>query len=550
MVHLGLVPFSGQFHFHVNLGLRLSPGYLPLINRSVERVTRAAWLVILATVVVRVVGLLKEVVVAGSFGVGPAMDAFNVAIAIPYLLAGVVVPAISGAVVPLAAAAELKWGTRAERNRRFWGTLLLVTFVVLFSGVLLVDLLSFGLEGLFAFLSRLMGGTFDADLQVPLIRNLLFIVTPMALLQGLASLEASLFHIRKRFLLPALAPISFSLAMILLLVLHPSPNVVLLAWAALIGNVFWAFALLPYFMRNARPLFKPVGEDIREFTGTLLPLTLVMLFAQSSEALGYFLGISVSVGGAASLGYAQRLVDMPVLLFGAALSVAAFPYLSDSAAEGDLKQLSVDFRRAFGQVALLMAPVTAAWLVLGRQILTSLYKQGAFDEAAVTMTLGPLFMFALGGTFKALSFTQGKMLMAVRRYKALIFFGLSALVINLTLSVPLGRVFGPPGLAASVSISYACVVVGITILTVRVLAPYFLLRPLLAILARAAAAAGGAGVAAAILLSFIPLQSGLAGFGRLFLGGVVLLLLYLLLCRVFGVRLSDVGIMRNQELSG
>ncbi len=146
--------------------------------------TRAAWLVILATVVVRVVGLLKEVVVAGSFGVGPAMDAFNVAIAIPYLLAGVVVPAISGAVVPLAAAAELRWGRGTERTRRFWGTLLLVTFLMLLGAVLLADLLSFGLGGLFRWLSKLMGGSFDADLQVPLIRSLVFIVTPLALLAG------------------------------------------------------------------------------------------------------------------------------------------------------------------------------------------------------------------------------------------------------------------------------------------------------------------------------------------------------------------------------
>ncbi len=521
-----------------------------MINRSIEPVTRAAWLVILATVVVRVVGLLKEVVVAGSFGVGPAMDAFNVAIAIPYLLAGVVVPAISGAVVPLAAAAELKWGRGTVRTRRFWGTLLLVTFVMLLGAVLLADLCSFGLGGLFRRLSKLMGGSFDADSQVPLIRSLVFIVTPLALLQGLASLEASLFHIRKRFLLPALAPISFSLAMILLLVLHPSPTIVLLAWAALAGNVVWALTLLPYFRGNARPVLRPAGEDMREFLRTLLPLTLVMIFGQSSEALGYFLGISVSVGGAASLGYAQRLVDMPVLLFGAALSVAAFPYLSDSAAEGDLKQLSRDLRRAFGQVALLLAPVTAAWLVLGRQILTSVYKQGAFDEAAVTLTLGPLFMFALGGTFKALSFTQGKMLMAVRRYKAMLFFGVSALVVNFTLAVPLGRLFGPSGLAGAVSFSWLYVVIGITILSARILAPHFPLRPLAAVMARAGAAAAGGGLAAALVLSFVPLQTGPAGFGRLFAGGLILLAVYVPLCRLFGVRLSDLGIVRNQEPAG
>jgi len=516
-----------------------------MMTRSVERVTRAAWLVIVATVLVRLVGLLKEVAVAGSFGVGPAMDAFNVAMAIPYLLAGVVVPAISGAVVPLAAAAELKWGRGAERTRRFWGTLLLVTFVMLLGAVLLADLFSYGLGGLFRWLSRLMGGSTDAGLQVPLIRSLVFIVAPLALLQGLASLEASLFHVRKKFLLPALAPISFSLALILLLVLHPSPNVVLLAWAALVGNVFWVLVLFPYFSRNARPVLRPAGEDTREFLRTLLPLTLVMIFGQSSEALGYFLGISVSVGGAASLGYAQRLVDMPVLLFGAAISVAVFPYLSDHAAEGDLKELSRTFRRAFGQVALLLAPVTAAWLVLGRQILTSVYRQGAFDEAAVAMTLGPLFMFALGGAFKALSFTQGKMLMAVRRYRAMLFFGVSALVINFTLAVPLGRMFGPSGLAGASSFSWLYVVVGITLLSTRILAPHFPLRPLLAIMARAAVAAAVAGVAAAALFHLVPLQTGLAGFGRLFAGGLVLLAVYVLLCRLLGVRLSDVGLVRH-----
>ena len=518
-----------------------------MMKRSVERVTRAAWLVMVATILVRAVGLLKEVAVAGSFGVGPAMDAFNVAMAIPYLLAGVVVPAISGSVVPLAAAAELKWGRGTERTRRFWGTLLAVTFLMLLAAVLLADLLSFGLGGFLRLLSRLMGGGFEASHQVPLIRSLLYIVTPLALLQGLSSLEASLFHIRKQFLLPALAPVSFSLAMILLLLIHPAPNVVLLAWAALVGNVVWTLVLLPYFLRNARPVLKPAGQDTREFLGTLLPLTLVMIFGQSAEALGYFLGISISVGGAASLGYAQRLVDMPVLLFGAALSVAAFPYLSDSAAEGDLKELSGTFRRVFGQVALLLAPVTAAWMVLGRQILTSVYQQGAFDEAAVGLTLGPLFMFALGGTFKSLSFTQGKMLMAIRRYKALLFFGVSALVVNFSLSVPLGRLYGPAGLAASASISYGYVVVAITVFATRILAPHLPLRPLLAFMARAAAAAAGGGLAAALLLSFVPLQTGLAGYGRLVGGGLLLLLVYLLLCRIFGVRLSDVGILRKHR---
>lgn len=516
-----------------------------MMKRSVERVTRAAWLVIVATVLVRVIGLIKEVAVAGSFGVSPAMDAFNVAMAIPYLLAGVVVPAISGAVVPLAAAAELKWGRGAERTRRFWGTLLLVTFVMLLAAVLLADLLSFGLGGLFRGLSRLMGGTFDAGLQVPLIRNLLFILTPLALLQGLACLGASLFHIRKRFLLPALAPVFFSLAMILLLLFHPAPDVVNLAWAALAGSVVWMLVLFPYFVLNARPVLRPAGEDVRKFLGTLLPLTLVMIFGQSAEALGYFLGISVSVGGAASLGYAQRLVDMPVLLFGAALSIAAFPYLSDSAAEGDLKQLSATYRRVFGQVVLLLVLTTTAWLVLGRQILTSVYRQGAFDETAVAMTLGPLMMFALGGTFKALSFTQGKMLMAVRRFRALLFFGISALVVNFTLSVPLGRVFGPSGLAGASSISFAYVVAGITVISTRILAPHFPVRPLLAIMARAAAAAVGAGGATVLLFFWWPLQTGLAGFGRLLAGGLVLLAIYVLLCRILGVRLSDVGLVRR-----
>jgi len=521
-----------------------------MMNRRVERVTRAAWLVMVATILVRLVGLVKEVVVAGSFGVGPAMDAFNVAIAIPYLLAGVMVPAISGAVVPLAAAVELKWGIGAPRTRRFWGMLLLVTFLVLLGAVLLVDLLSFGLGGLLRLLSQLMGGGNEATFQVPLIRKLLFILAPMALLQGLACLESSLFHIRKRFLLPALAPIFFSLAMILLLVLLPAPNVVLLAWAALAGNVLWMLVLLPYFLRNARPLLRPTGEDTRAFFGTLMPLTLVMIFGQSSEALGYFLGISLSVGGAASLGYAQRLVDMPVLLFGAALSVAAFPYLSDSAAEGDIKQLSTDFRRAFGQVALLMAPVTAAWLVLGRQILTSVYKRGVFDDQAVLMTLGPLFMFALGGAFKALSFTQGKMLMAVRRYRAMLFFGVSALVVNFSLAVPLGRYFGPSGLAAAISISWIYVVLGISILSTRILAPHFPLRPLLAVVGRAGLAAAGGGAAGWLLLRAWPLTTGLAGFGRLFAGGLALSLVYLLLCWLVGVRASDVGLLRGKGPAG
>jgi len=516
-----------------------------MMNRSIERVTRAAWLVMAATVLVRLVGLVKEVAVAGSFGVGSAMDAFNVAIAIPALLAGVVVPAISGAVVPLAAEAELRWGIGAERSRRFWGTLLLVTVIMLLAAVLAVDLLSFGLGGLLRLLSRLMGGGVDAAAHVPLIRNLLFILTPMALLQGLACLESSLFHVRKRFLLPSLAPISFSLAMILLLLLHPSPDVVLLAWAALVGNVFWALVMLPHFLRDARPVLRPDRTDTRAFLRTLLPLTLVMIFAQSSEALSYFLGISLSVGGAASLGYAQRLVDMPVLLFGAAMSVAAFPYLSDSAAEGDLGQLSRDYRRAFGQVALLMAPVTAAWLVLGRQILTSVYRQGVFDERAVAMTLGPLLMFALGGLFKAISFTQGKMLMAVRRYRVMLFFGVSALAANFTLAVPLGRLFGPAGLAGAMSISWVYVVLGISLLSTRILAPHFPLRPLLAITGRAVAAAVGGGAAGWLLLRFWPLQTGAAGFGRLIAGGLVISAVYLLLCRLFGVRAGDVGLLRR-----
>jgi hypothetical protein len=106
-------------------------------------------------------------------------------------------------------------------------------------------------------------------------------------------------------------------------------------------------------------------------------------------------------------------------------------------------------------------------------------------------------------------------------------------------------VFGPTGLAGAVSFSWIYVVVGISLLSTRILAPHFPLRPLLAVIGRAAAAALGGGAAGWAVLLFWPPATGPLGFARLGAGGLTLSVIYVLLCWLFGVRAGDVGLVRR-----
>lgn len=510
-----------------------------------ERVTKTAIVLIIATTLVRLLSLLKEIVIASRFGVSAEMDAYNVAAAVVMMLIAVMIPAITGTIIPLLSNVELHFGQGSTKTRQAWGTVfvgsslaLLLTTVLLISGS---DLLKNMLE----LLARALGSTMRASFAQPLTRTLLIILAPLVLLQGLATTMTCLFHIHKRFLLPALAGAAFPLTIICALLIHPAPEVEWMAKAAVVGSFLVTVLLLPYYRRSAALITLPDKELLGRFGRNLLPLILVMVFAHLSECLVYLMGYSVSVGGASSLGYAHRLVDMPTLLIGVSFTAVVFPFFSDSVAQGQMEKLAGLFHQTMKQLVTLMVPVTIAWFVFGRRILESFYEQGIFGEAATEMTLLPLLMFALGGTFKTIMFLEGRLFMALGMIRILVYFGLGHLVLNASLAIFLGRTMGHSGLALALSIAYAVVSLALFVLSVKRLSPY--LRPVSVMVTtcRAMIAAATAGTLVWWLLTLMPPASGLAGLLQLAVGGTIYGAIYLLTGKLVGTDLRIFNI-RNK----
>ena len=347
------------------------------------------------TLVSRILGLVRDTVIARAFGAGLATDAFFVAFKIPNLLRRLFAEgAFSQAFVPILA--EFK-NQRGEADTRLLvdhvaGLLALALFVVTLIGVAGAPLIVYVSAPGFAAVPE----------KFALTAALLRITVPYILFISLVSLAGGILNTYSRFSVPALTPALLNLSFIafaLWLAPYFDPPVMALAWAVFCGGALQLAFQVPFLLRlKLLPRFKLDLKDagVWRVMRQMGPAVFGVSISQVSLLINIIFASFLAGGSVSWLYYADRLMEFPTGLLGVALGTILLPSLAkhyaDQSAEEYTKLLDWGLRLTL----MLALPAAAALALLAVPLITTLFYYGEFSAHDVLMTRNALVAYSIG----------------------------------------------------------------------------------------------------------------------------------------------------------
>lgn len=366
----------------------------PLKTKS-RSLLRSSLLTGSMTMTSRVLGLVRDIVLASVFGAGGAMDVFAVAQKIPNFFRRLFAEgAFSQAFIPVLS------------EYREQGSLVVVKDLVdkvagcLGSVLLVVTLVGvFGAWGIaYAF-----GGGYDDDPEkFALLTDLVRITFPYLMLISLTGFAGAILNSYDRFAIPAVTPLFLNVFMIaaaLFGVAWFATPVHALAWSVVVAGLFSLLFQLP-FLRQIHLLPSPKVQWSHPGVKRILLLMAPALFGVSVTQINLLLDtrIATELGDkfASWLFYSDRLVELPLGVFGVAIATVIMPSLSRQSISQEPEQFSKTLDWAIRFVVLIALPATVALVVLAEPILFTLFHRGAMQTSDILMSSYSLKGYALG----------------------------------------------------------------------------------------------------------------------------------------------------------
>ncbi len=346
------------------------------------------------TFVSRILGFVRDMVIARAFGAGLATDAFFVAFRIPNLLRRLFAEgAFSLAFVPVFA--DYREHRRDELRTlvdRVSGTLALLLLAVTVIAILAAPVLVM----IFA-----PGFTRDAT-QFELTTRMLRLTFPYLLFISLTACAGGVLNSLGRFAVPALTPALLNLCLIAAVVWlapHLSEPVTALAWGVLLAGMVQLAAQLPFLYRLGmlpRPRWGWHFPGVQQILRLMLPTLFGSSVAQINLLFDTLLASLLASGSVSWLYYSDRLMEFPLGVFGVALGTVILPNLSREHAADTPHVFNRTLDWALRWALLIGLPAAVALAVLAGPLLTTLFRYGAFNSTDVIMARRSLIAFAFG----------------------------------------------------------------------------------------------------------------------------------------------------------
>ncbi|MBF0589833.1 MAG: murein biosynthesis integral membrane protein MurJ [Magnetococcales bacterium] len=413
---------------------------------------RAVGTISFFTLLSRVLGFVRDIVIARGFGTGMGADAFFVALKLPNFLRRLFAEgAFSTAFVPVFS----DYLTQGDPNET--RKVAKAVFTLLLSALLLVTALA---QLAMPFLILVIAPGFaDQPDKVQLTVELTRITFPYILFISLTALAGGILNSHRKFAIPAATPMLLNITLIggaTLISPHLETPAIGLAIGVFLGGAAQLALQIPALKQIGVPFgwrWQPHHEAVKRILKLMGPSILGVSVAQINLLFDLFLASFLPEGSISYLYYADRLVEFPLGLIGIAMGTAILPALSAKASQGDMHGLRHDLDFALRLMLVINLPAAVGLIVLGDPILSLLFERGAFDINATRLTAQALTAYATG----LLAFSAIKVLApafyAMKDTKTPVRIAIICLISNMVLNVILMIPLKHAGLALATSLA-------------------------------------------------------------------------------------------------
>jgi putative peptidoglycan lipid II flippase len=346
------------------------------------------------TLLSRLTGFARDIMLAAILGAGPVADAFFVALRLPNNFRAIFAEgAFNAAFVPAYAHVQ---GGQGEASAKLFANRIF-TLLFLSQVVLLVVAWLFMPQAM----SILAPGFTDDPEQRRLAIELTRITFPYLLLITLVTLYGGMLNVMHRFASAAAASIFLNISMMATLAVaafFPTPGHAA-AWGVLISGFLQYFLLAgDLATHGGLPRFAPLrlDEDVRAFFRAVGPATLGSMGTQVAMFADTIIATFLPAGALAALYYAERLYQLPIGVIGIAIGTVLLPEMSRRITAGDHDGAAMAQRRAFEFTLLSTVPFVAAFLTVPDVIMRAMFARGAFTKADAASAAATLAAYAVG----------------------------------------------------------------------------------------------------------------------------------------------------------
>ena len=409
-----------------------------------RKIFGAAITVGLGTAFVKLASVVKELVVAWKFGTADDLDAFLIALVVPFVITNVIAGSFNAALIPTYIKVREHSGIEAAQK--------------LFSGAIAWSL---GLLGITTVLMLIaaplylpkMAAGFSAD-KLYLTYKLLWAIAPIILLTGMMTIWGAVLNAGEKFALVAVAPIITPAITMLFLFGINSWGVFSLASGLVCGQLLEMLVVGIALRRQGISLLpKWYGFDthLREVAGQYAPMIAGAFLMCSTALVDQSMAAMLPSGSVASLNYGNRIISLPITITSTALSTAVIPYFSKMVAREDWANVRHTLKQYLGLIFALTIPLTGLIILFSEPIVQLLLQRGSFTANDTRLVAQIQACYALQIPFYIATILVVRLISAMRYNQILMWGSGGNLIVNISLNYLFMQWWGVPGIALSTS---------------------------------------------------------------------------------------------------
>lgn len=401
----------------------------------------------------RLLGLLRDRLIAGTFGAGIETDAYFSAFRIPdTLFSLLVLGALSSAMVPV----MTRYIAKQQESEAFHivQTLLTASGGILAVLAAVVAVCAYPISFLVIPADAPAWTPADRDLFVYLMRILL--LSPIFL--GISNVMAGVVHTYQRFLSIALAPIVYNAGIIAgILLIAPVYGIEGVAWGVVVGSVLHATVQS---IAAVRAGFRPKmvlhwrHEGVRNVLRLLGPRVVGMIATQASLFVTIFLANGLSEGSAAHFSFADNLYAVPIGVFAISIAVASFPKLAKAASQNDEKAYESELAESFIRISFWVFPSAVLIWVLRDHLVRMAIGTGSFDWESTLVTADLIGWLAFGLVAQGLAVLLVRAFYALQDTRTPVLISVISMAVSVLIMIWLRPYAGVAALAIGTSVGW------------------------------------------------------------------------------------------------
>lgn len=407
---------------------------------------KTAILIMLITVLSKILGLLRDIILSYFYGASNISDAYLVSLIIPGVIFSFIGIAINTGYIPMYSNIIKRYGEKEAVNY----TNNLVNLLILLCTAVAILILLFTDPIVKIFASGFSEDTINITVSFTKIMVFSIYFT------SLVHVFSGYLQLKNNYIIPALIGFPLNLFFIISIILSSKINIIVLAIGSTIAYLAQFLLLIPFVKKegyNYKPHIDLNNDYIKKMIYLGLPVIVGTSVNQINILVDSTLASQQAVGGVSALNYANKLNLFVQGIFVMSIATVIFPIMSKMFANENKDAFKKTIKESIISVILLVIPAIIGFMIFSSQIVTLLFGRGAFDSEAIKLTSSAVFFYSIGMIGFGLREILARAFYSMQDTKTPMINATMGVIVNIILNIILAQYMGIGGLALATSIS-------------------------------------------------------------------------------------------------